>query len=221
MNNIKDELETLESIIKGIAVQFGEKCEVVLHDLSGDYEKTIVAIENGYITGRKVGDCGSNLGLEVLMGTEKNGDRYNYITQLKEGTILRSSSIYLKDDDGKTIGAICINMDISDLIMAEKAIQSTILNKTDPEIEEVFVRDVNELLSYLIQQCQKQIGKPVIHMSKEDKMKVVEFLDKKGAFLITKSGDKVCRYLDISKFTLYNYLDEIHSNNTRLEQGRL
>jgi predicted transcriptional regulator YheO len=221
MNNIKDELETLESIIKGIAVQFGEKCEVVLHDLSGDYEKTIVAIENGYITGRKVGDCGSNLGLEVLMGTEKNGDRYNYITQLKEGTILRSSSIYLKDDDGKTIGAICINMDISDLIMAEKAIQSTILNKTDPEIEEVFVRDVNELLSYLIQQCQKQIGKPVIHMSKEDKMKVVEFLDKKGAFLITKSGDKVCRYLDISKFTLYNYLDEIHSNNTRLEQGHL
>jgi len=221
MNNIKDELETLESIIKGIAAQFGEKCEVVLHDLTGDYEKTIVAIENGYITGRKVGDCGSNLGLEVLMRTEKNGDRYNYITQLKEGTILRSSSIYLKDDDGKTIGAICINMDISDLIMAEKAIQSTILNKTDPEIEEVFVRDVNELLSYLIQQCQKQIGKPVIHMSKEDKMKVVEFLDKKGAFLITKSGDKVCRYLDISKFTLYNYLDEIHSNNTRLEQGRL
>jgi predicted transcriptional regulator YheO len=58
-------------------------------------------------------------------------------------------------------------------------------------------------------------------MSKEDKIKVVEFLDKKGAFLITKSGDKVCRYLDISKFTLYNYLDEIHSNNTRLEQGRL
>ena len=36
-------------------------------------------------------------------------------------------------------------------------------------------------------------------------------MDQKGALLITKSGPKICRYLGISKFTLYNYLDEIHS----------
>jgi len=32
-------------------------------------------------------------------------------------------------------------------------------------------------------------------------------LDKKGVFLITKAGERICDALSISKFTLYNYLD--------------
>ena len=35
---------------------------------------------------------------------------------------------------------------------------------------------------------------------------VVQYLDHAGAFLITKSGDKVSSYLGISKFTLYSYM---------------
>jgi predicted transcriptional regulator YheO len=208
LENIKDEQEFLTNLIRGIAAQFGEKCEVVLHDLSGGYESTIVAIENGYITGRKPGDCGSNLGLEVLRGTVKDGDRYNYITQTKEGKILRSSSIYIKNSQGKTIGAICINFDISDLIVAENTLRSITKYSLENEVKEVFVRDVNELMDFLLQECQKEIGKPVSHMTKEDKMKAILYLDKKGAFHIKKAGDKVCKFLDISKFTLYNYLDE-------------
>ena len=46
-------------------------------------------------------------------------------------------------------------------------------------------------------------------MSKEDKMRALRFLDEKGALLITKSGTRICKFLGISKFTLYNYLDEL------------
>ena len=46
-------------------------------------------------------------------------------------------------------------------------------------------------------------------MTKEDKMKALKYLDEKGALLITKSGSKICKYFGISKFTLYNYLEEI------------
>ena len=59
---------TLNKILTLIELQFGSKCEVVLHDLTKPYDHTIVDIRNGYITGRKVGDCGSNLGLEVMRG---------------------------------------------------------------------------------------------------------------------------------------------------------
>lgn len=211
MENVKEEFEFLESLIKGIAAQFGDKCEVVLHDLTGSYDKTIVAIENSQITGRRIGDCGSNLGLEVLRGTVAEGNRYNYVTQTKDGKILRSTSIYIKNKMGEIVGAICINLDISDLIMAEKALQSITMHSLDNKIEEVFVNDVNELLDYLLQECQKEIGKPVSHMTKEEKMKAVLFLDKRGAFLIKKAGDRVCQFLDISKFTLYNYLDDVRA----------
>ena len=46
-------------------------------------------------------------------------------------------------------------------------------------------------------------------MSKEEKKQVISQLDKKGALLITRSGLKICQVLGISKFTLYNYLEEI------------
>jgi predicted transcriptional regulator YheO len=45
-------------------------------------------------------------------------------------------------------------------------------------------------------------------MSKEDKVKAIGFLNDSGAFLVTKSGQKVCNYFGISKYTLYSYMDE-------------
>ena len=52
------------------------------------------------------------------------------------------------------------------------------------------------------------VGKPVALMNKEDKVKAIQFLNNSGAFLITKSGDKVCKFFGISKYTLYSYIDE-------------
>ena len=65
MGYVSDNINLLSDIAKCIAMQFGENCEVVLHDLTLPYNKTIVAIWNGHVTGRKVGDGGTNAGLEI------------------------------------------------------------------------------------------------------------------------------------------------------------
>ena len=44
-------------------------------------------------------------------------------------------------------------------------------------------------------------------MNKEDKITAIKFLNESGAFLITKSGDKISTYFGISKYTLYSYID--------------
>ena len=44
-------------------------------------------------------------------------------------------------------------------------------------------------------------------MNKEEKITFIRYLDEKGAFLITKSGEHICELLGISKFTFYNYLE--------------
>lgn len=67
---------------------------------------------------------------------------------------------------------------------------------------------MGDLLDELIEQSVKIVGKPVALMTKEDKVKAIQFLNETGAFLITKSGDKVCRFFGISKYTLYSYIDE-------------
>lgn len=51
------------------------------------------------------------------------------------------------------------------------------------------------------------VGKPVALMTKDDKISAIQFLNDSGAFLVTKSGDKISSYFGISKFTLYSYID--------------
>lgn len=211
MEIINSEMNFFNALMKMLKNQFGSNCEIILHDWSRGYDKSIAAIENGYITGRKIGDCGSNLGLEIIRGTVDDGDRYNYITQTRDGKTLKSSTMFIKNDEGKVLGALCINTDISDLIVAQKTIDKMVPQElsTERTTEEFFASDVNDLLSYLINESLKITGKPVNQMLKEDKIVTLDYLDKKGALLISKAGTKICQVLDISKFTLYNYLDEI------------
>jgi len=212
MNTILEEEQLLKAIIKGIAAQFGSRCEVVLHDLKNQpYDHTIVAIENGSVTGRTVGDCGTNLGLEVLRGTDKEGDKHNYVTHWN-GKVLRSTSMYIRDPNGQVIGALCINFDITDFMMAERIIGSMIgsVEKSDA-VQEVFSNDVDNLLDTLIQESIQHVGKPVIHMSKDEKVEGIRYLDKKGALLVKKAGARISKHYGISKYTLYSYLDASRS----------
>ncbi|HPF85769.1 MAG TPA: helix-turn-helix transcriptional regulator [Aminivibrio sp.] len=211
MKQVQEEFAFFESLMKGLTAIFGTNCEVVLHDLTDSYESTVVMIENGHVTDRRVGDCGSNLGLEVLRGTVRNGDKYGYFTNTRDGRVLRSSSVYIRDGEGKVIGCLCVNFDVSNLMVADKTIRSLISNGEGEKEEEFFVNDVNQLLDALLKKAMEEVGKPVSYMTRDDKIRVVKYLDQKGAFLITKSGNRICQFLDISKFTLYSYLDEVHS----------
>lgn len=206
MKSINEAMPLLQQILSLIEKQFGNRCEVVLHDLTKDYNSTIVDIRNGSVTNRTIGGCGSNLGLEVLRGTVVDGDRFNYVTTTQDGKILRSSSIYLRNDEGEVIGSVCINLNITESIQFEGFLRQynqfeTITN------EEFFAADVNNLLAHLIQTGQEKIGKSAGDMNKNEKIEFIRFLDEKGAFLITKSGEQICDLLGISKFTFYNYLE--------------
>lgn len=219
MQTIEQMLPLLTHIMKLISNTFGEGCEVVLHDWSKGYEQSIIAIENGHVTNRKVGDCGSNLGLEVMRGTIKDGDRFNYVTKTSMGKTLKSSTTYLTNDAGQTLGALCVNLDITNYVPFYHSLTSLIGNDvitssdTTAESIEFHANDVSQLTDFLLAKGMEQVNKPVEEMTREDKMKVIQYLDKKGAFLITKSGEKVCQFLDISKFTLYNYLDAVRADN--------
>ena len=209
MKRIQDEWTNLTKITNMIAEQFGSRCEVVLHDLTKDYNHTIVEIKNGHITNRVEGGSGSNFGLPILSGDKKEGDLYNYITKTEDGKLLRSSTVFLRDDNEQIIGAICINYEIGDLLQIQDVLESVTMYPTSKkDVEpEVFAKNVGEILDHLIAECTEYIGKPGVEMVKEEKIKALEFFDSKGAFLISKAGEHLREYLGVSKYTLYNYLE--------------
>ena len=198
---------------KGIAGQFGRNCEVVIHDLrGGDTEHSIIAIENGHVTGRSVGDGPSHIVLESLKETSESlEDRVSYLTKTSDGRVLRSTTIFIRDEAGKVIGLMGINYDISMLVAVDGVIRDLTGTDTQTSEPESISRNVADLLDELLEQSVRLIGKPTALMSKDDKIRAIKFLDDSGAFLVTKSGPKVCEYFGISTYTLYSYLDEIRS----------
>lgn len=206
-------LELLRQVAAGIAAQFGSGCEVVVHDLSRHPDHSIVAIFNGHVTGRKVGDGASHVVLEQLRSQDQTTkDHLCYLTKTPDGKILKSSTIYIRNSRGKVAAILAINYDISRLMMVENAIADLISTPQPAEPEKIV--NVNDFLEELIQQSVALVGKPVVLMNKEDKIRAIQFLSQNGAFLVTKSGDKIAKYFGISKYTLYSYID------TKQQEGK-
>ncbi|NCB62166.1 MAG: transcriptional regulator [Clostridia bacterium] len=207
----EERLELLRQMAQGLAAQFGPRCEIVIHDLTGNnLEHTVVHIENGHITGRKIGDGPSHPVLELMRaGVPAPEDHLAYLTRSADGKVLKSSTLYIKDEHGRPEAIFAINYDISALLMVENALRdlTTPQDPTDTE-PECITHSVSELLVALIEQSVALVGKPVALMEREDKMKAIRFLNDSGALLITKSGDKIAKYFGISKYTLYSYLEK-------------
>ncbi len=193
---------------EGIAAQFGSSCEVVVHDLSRHPDHSIVAIVNGHVSGRKVGDGASAVVLEQMERNDPQPkDHLCYLTKTPDGKILKSSTVYIRNSKGKVSAILSINYDISRLLMVESAIRELVTTQEPAQTEPEKIVNVNDLLEDLIQQSVALVGKPVALMNKDDKVRAIRFLNQNGAFLVTKSGDKIAKYFGISKYTLYSYID--------------
>lgn len=121
---MKNELENLKQIAHGLAQQFGETCEIVIHDVrTPEMEGTVVCIENGEISNRKLGDGPSHVVLDALKNDGKDlEDRYGYLTKTKDGRVFRSSTMYMRDDKGQITYVFCINSDITNLIHLQQMV---------------------------------------------------------------------------------------------------
>jgi len=210
--DIAEQMPFLKQLTKGLSTQFGSKCEVAVHDLTNGPESTIIAIENGHVTGRKIGDGAGPVVMRVLQDPHLAVDNTGYLTRTNDGRLLRSSSIYLKDENGLPIALLSINYDFTELSNATSVLLQYMGIQSDRAqhngIDTIF-SGVSNILDRLIEESAVLVGKPVALMNKDDKVKAIKYLDEKGAFLIRNSGDKVSKYFDISKYTLYNYLDYV------------
>ena len=191
-------LTVLKQIAADLASQFGPDCEVVIHDLkTSEPEHSIVYIVNGHVTNRDIGDGPSNAVFDAIRNQEKGAtpeDHTGYLMKTADGKILKCSTSYIHDDDGT-------------LTMIESALHSLVTPENKEEKPKEITHNVNDLLDHLIEESVALVGKPVPLMNKEDKVTAIQFLNDAGAFLITKSGDKVANYFGISKYTLYSYID--------------
>ena len=207
-------IDSLKILVDGIAGTFGPRCEVVLHDLS-KLDRSIVKIANGHVTGRSVGGSITDQGLKDL----KKGDNdllLNYRSVTTQGRPLKSSTIVFRDGRGKPTAAVCINVDVTDILAFNSQIRD-MFGVTESvqsgEQGETFQKDLVSTLDDMAGKAIRGIGKQVQSLSREERMDIVRDLDNQGFFLIKGAIKILASKLKLSKFTIYNYLDEVKNHS--------
>ncbi|MBW4078617.1 MAG: hypothetical protein HIU84_08960 [Acidobacteria bacterium] len=212
-------LESLREIVPLLAQVIGPNCEVVLHDFSR-LPKSIVAI-GGNLTHRKVGDTINPFALERIREGADH-DMINYQVELGDGRILRSSTIFVRTSDGVAEGCLCVNLDVSDLMKMRSVIDALMVSAGDavdaardtsmvPTVHETFPNTVEEVMAEMVSQAIANVGVEPGLMHKRHKMEVVQFLEAHGLFLVRDAVDFVAQELRVTRYTIYNYLNEIKS----------
>lgn len=213
-SKIHPTLSAFIPFVKGISETFGSNCEVVLHDLT-DLQHSIIAIENGHVTGRNIGSPMTEASLKLYVNDKVDEDNINYTGKSADGRVLKSSTMFIKDEKGKVLGCLCINFDITELVGVQRImndlmkVSGTDVGEKLAESGDEVINIVSSVLKDIVNDTIQNNGKPIIYLSKEEKVGIVEILDQKGAFLIKGAIDYVAEVLCVSRYTIYNYLDEI------------
>ena len=200
-------------VVRGLAEMFGPDCEVVLHDV-GRLPRSIVAIENGAVTGRDVGNVPTDLMLRSLRAASEGGSDVRVYVTSSDGKVLKSLAVSLRDNDGEVFGILGLNYDVSGVVQAQRTLASLAAvgrpgGDAVPETEEIFADDIRDVVAGMVAKILKEMGKTPAAMSRDEKMEVVKRLEERGAFLVKRSAEQVAEALDLSRYTIFSYLKEI------------
>ncbi len=198
-----------------IAKTFGKDCEIVIHDLSRP-QNSVVFTVNNHVTGRQIGQPFEHLIKKVLLSKNFAGDySANYLTVTEDGREIKSSTAFIRDSLGKIIGALCINYDLKSM----KNVMDFVCNFMNIEQEKIEkdVEPFNNIMEIVHDLIDKIIDNSnVENLKRKDKIELIQFMEKKGVFLIKGAIDIVAEKLNISKVTVYSYLDGIKKSEETL-----
>lgn len=203
---MKQELQNALPVAECFSRLLHPFAEVVVHDLEKD---EIEAIYNPF-SKREVGDS-SYLDRwdftvdpsETVIGPY---EKVNF-----DGRRLKCISLVLRDEQGRAVGFVCVNMDISVFEGYQSVIQ-TFLDNNDGTITEVqsrlFKDDAYEQINGFIQDYCKKACLSLEALKREDKKDLIAALNEAGAFKTKNASAYVSRVLNVSRATVYNYLKE-------------
>ena len=179
-------LENYVAVANMIADTFGDHCEVILHDFSIP-QNSVVYTRNNVVTNRQVGQSFTEYFVkEVLLSRKFRDDvSANYIMKGAQGQTIKSSTVLIRDDGGKVIGSLCVNLDITYMkdLMDQFISMMGIEEPTEETEEEVAVLpNIQEIVDDIIEHT---IGdQNMEELSRDQKIDLVRFMDDKGLFLI-------------------------------------
>ncbi|HCL80205.1 MAG TPA: hypothetical protein DIC53_09595 [Synergistaceae bacterium] len=228
-------------IVKGLAKILGPNCEVLLHDVSTP-ESSVIACENADISGRSVGAPMTAFGRQLLSSKEY-ADRdgiYNYYSRTDDGKLLKCSAIFIRDNERKFVGMICVNMDVTHMVQAKGFLEAFLgadehsgasLGAEVPQSPpcaadtgngvpiqtEIFYKELGDVWEHLLHELKGSLPTSLDRLTSEETRTVVGKLEEQGFFMMKGAVNVLAREIGKSPCTIYNHLRQ-HRKQKASEQ---
>jgi predicted transcriptional regulator YheO len=191
-----------------ISTLFYPHAEVVLHDLE---TRLVAGIWNAF-SGRKAGM--ESLVEDELEEAGEGGVYGPYEKTGEDGRRLKSVTAVLRDDDGRAIGLLCINMDVSHFEAAAKLL-SAFTGTIAPRPRSLFAGDWREEINAALHDWLRSRGLTLTALKKGDRVALVAALDERGLFQTRNAVDHLAGLIGTSRASIYNYLADARRQNPK------
>lgn len=191
----------LEQIAEGLAATFAPFCEVVLHDLR-DPQHAILAIHNN-LSDRAIGEPATELGLARIADPAFPQVIANYSNSFSDGRRAKSTSIGIKDNQGRYVAALCLNVDLTLFNSVQSAMaEFTTVDARQPPLE-TLNRTNAEALRAAIDQFAARKAKTPRSLRAGERKALLRELKEAGFMNVRHATETVSAYLGVSRSTVY------------------
>ncbi len=203
-------LKMYVSLVPFLSEVCGPGTEIVVHDISRP-DHSLIAIGNN-ISGRQIGNPLTDLAKEISDNSAYTEADYlaNY-SGYSKGRNFLSSTYYIKNE-GRLIGLLCVNKDMTLVDEANGAIRALLekFNLTAPvnsEISEELENPVTDIMRTRIAEVIAQSGVAPSRMSRMEKVRVVHQLNDSGVMMLRGAVAEIAKQLHVSIPSVYRYLN--------------
>lgn len=202
-------------VAKMLGETFSPVLEVVVHDLRQP-DQSIIAIHNAHVTGRTVGSPATNVGRQRVAEDNLPDHCYNYATESPFGGKLKSSTLAFRNEQGKVLGSLCLNLDLSFMSQARTLLDTLMNIEQGSQLSGVerFTSGVAQTgIKEAIEEIKVKNNFQTRHIGPDENKAIIkalledDHLSKKGAITT------IAKELSLTRPTIYKYLKEVGSSS--------
>ncbi|MFV0332677.1 MAG: helix-turn-helix domain-containing protein [Tropicimonas sp.] len=201
-------------LMETLVAQFGANCQAQLYDLRGGGGGALVAVAGSVMEVQ----IGARLAPPVLARLEQAGRSRSgntlFTATTPDGRRLSTSLTVLRDPAGEApVGCLKIDFCIESLMSSIDMLQTFCKVDIPPPAPQgatsIGPDDIGEITDTIIADALRDQGSPRNLTGKAYRLEVVRRLEERGVFLVKGAVEMVSTKLNISKYSVYNYLDQI------------
>lgn len=203
--------DLMRPVVHMIAGALGRNSEVVLHDFRNP-SASVIEIA-GTLSKREVGAPVNDInrwllshGRDVRVKTEK-------FVRTKRGRTMRTSTVLFRDDTGKAFGALCFNIDVTEMLSAARMIAEIAGSDELAPATPKLVDDIAYVVKAVVAAEEARLGRRLNITNRSDRLHVMRALRDQGVFTLKRAVPRLAEHFEISRATVYSYLSELKATD--------